>query len=95
MRSLRHDMVCRPGQPDPAKVDLTDALPLREALAEALLADGPGGRPSGRERSDPAWVRSTWVERSILATRLPGSVLLSSALHVADARVRELLGVLR
>ncbi len=95
VRSLRHDMVCRPGQPDPDKVDLTDALPLREALAEALLADGPGGRASGRERSDPAWVRSTWVERSIVATRLPGTTLLSSALHVADARVRGLLGLLR
>ena len=95
VRSLRHDMVCRPDQPDPDKVDLTDALPLREALAEALLADGPGGRASGRERSDPAWVRSTWVERSIVATRLPGTTLLSSALHVADARVRGLLGLLR
>ena len=95
VRSLRHDMVCRPGQPDPDKVDLTDALPLREALAEALLADGPGGRASGRERSDPAWVRSSWVERSIVATRLPGTTLLSSALHVADARVRGLLGLIR
>ena len=95
VRSLRHDMVCRPGQPDPAKVDLTDALPLREAMEEALLADGPGGRASGRERSDPAWVRASWVERSIVATRLPGSTLLSSALHVADARVRGFLGLLR
>ncbi|CAN5568527.1 hypothetical protein BH10ACT10_BH10ACT10_29800 [soil metagenome] len=95
VRSLRHDMVCRPGQPDPDKVDLTDALPLREALAEAVLADGPGGRPSGRERSDPAWVRSSWWERSIAATRLPGSTLLGSALHNADHRVRGLLSLLR
>lgn len=95
VRSLRHDMVCRPGQPDPDKVDLTDALPLREALAEALLADGPGGRPSGRERSDPAWVRSSWWERSLTATRLPGSTLLGSALHNADHRVRGLLSLLR
>jgi uncharacterized protein YbjT (DUF2867 family) len=94
VRSLRHDMVCRPGQPDPAVVDLTDALPLREALEQAVLADGRGGRAAGRERSDPAWVQSSWVERSIVATRLPGATLLSSALHVADARVRGLLGVL-
>ena len=95
VRSLRHDMVCRPGQPDPDKVDLTDALPLREALAQAVLADGPGGRPSGRERSDPAWVRSSWVVRSLAATRLPGTTLLGSALHVADHRVRGLLAMLR
>lgn len=95
VRSLRHDMVCRPGQPDPDKVDLTDALPLREAMEQAVLADGPGGRPSGRERSDPAWVRSSWVERSIAATRLPGTTLLTSALHVAEHRVRGLLGLLR
>ena len=95
VRSLRHDMVCRPGQPDPAKVDLTDALPLREAMAEAVLADGPGGRPSGRERSDPSWARNSWVQRSLAATRLPGSTLLGSALHVADHRVRGLLTLLR
>ncbi len=95
VRSLRHDMVCRPGQPDPEKVDLTDALPLREALEQAVLADGPGGRPSGRERSDPSWVRSSWVERTIAATRLPGTTLLSSAMHVADHRVRGLLGLIR
>jgi uncharacterized protein YbjT (DUF2867 family) len=95
VRSLRHDMVCRPGQPDPDKVDLTDALPLREAVAQAVLADGPGGRPSGREPSDPAWVRSSWVERSLAATRLPGTTLLGSALHVADHRVRGLLSLLR
>ncbi|MGA8210729.1 MAG: NAD(P)H-binding protein [Nocardioidaceae bacterium] len=95
VRSLRHDMVARPGQPDPTKVDLTDALPLREAMAQAVLADGPGGRVAGREASDPAWVRSSWVERGITATRLPGSTLLSSALHVAEHRVRGLLGLVR
>lgn len=95
VRSLRHDMVCRPGQPDLEKVDLTDALPLREAMEQAVLADGRSGRVSGRERSDPAWVQSSWVERSIRATRLPGSTLLSSALHVAEHRVRGALGVLR
>jgi uncharacterized protein YbjT (DUF2867 family) len=94
VRSLRHDMVCRPGQPDPDKVDLTDALPVREAMEQAVLADGPGGRPSGRERSDPSWVRSSWVERSIAATRLPGATLLSSAVHVAEHRVRGLLSFL-
>ena len=77
VHSLRHDMVCRPGQPDPAAVDLTDALPLREAMEQAVLADGRGGRAAGRERSDPAWVRSSWVERSITATRLPGTTLLT------------------
>jgi hypothetical protein len=95
VRSLRHDMVCRPGQPDPDKVDLTDALPLRAALEQAALADGLGGRPSGRERGDPAWVRSSWAERAILTTGLPGTTLLSSALHVADHRLRGLLGALR
>jgi hypothetical protein len=95
VQSLRHDMVCRPGHPDPDKVDLTDALPLREALEQALLADGPGGRAAGREPSDPAWVRSSWVERSIASTRLPGTTLLSSAMHVADHRVRSLLGLIR
>ena len=95
VRSLRHDMVCRPGQPDPAKVDLTDALPLREAVELAVLADGPGGRVSGREPSDPAWVRASWVEQALAATRLPGSTLLGSALHVAEHRVRGLLGLVR
>ena len=94
VRSLRHDMVCRPGQPDPDKVDLTDALPLREALDEALLADGPGGRASGREPSDPPGC-AVLVERPLAATRLPGSTLLGSALHVADHRVRGLLSLLR
>jgi uncharacterized protein YbjT (DUF2867 family) len=93
VQSLRHDMVCRPGQPDPDKVDLTDALPLREAMRQALLADGPGGRASGRQPSDPAWVRSSWLERSIAATRVPGSTLASSAVHVADHRLRGLLGL--
>jgi uncharacterized protein YbjT (DUF2867 family) len=91
VRSLRHDMVCRPGQPDPDRVDLTDALPLREAMEEAVLPDGPGGRASGRESSDPAWVRSSWVGRAVVATRLPGATLLSSAMHVADHRLRGLL----
>jgi uncharacterized protein YbjT (DUF2867 family) len=95
VHSLRHDMVCRPGQPDPAVVDLTDALPLREAMEQAVLADGRGGRAAGRERSDPAWVQSSLLERSITATRLPGSTLLSSALHNVDARVRGVLGLLR
>ena len=95
VHSLRHDMVCRPGQPDPDQVDLTDALPLREAMRQAVLADGPGGRVAGREPSDPAWVRSSWVERSLVATRLPGTTLLSSALHNAEHRVRGVLGVLR
>jgi uncharacterized protein YbjT (DUF2867 family) len=95
VRSLRHDMVCRPGQPDPDVVDLRDALPLTEALRQAVLADGVGGRASGREASDPSWVRDSWVERSLAATRLPGSTLLSSALHVADHRVRGLLSLLR
>ena len=95
IRSLRHDMVCRPGQPDPALVDLTDALPLREAMEQAVVADGTSGRVSGRVRSDPAWVQTSWVERSIRATRLPGSTLLSSALHVAEHRVRGALSLLR
>jgi uncharacterized protein YbjT (DUF2867 family) len=95
VHSLRHDMICRPGQPDPDKVDLTDALPLREAMEQAVLADGRGGRAAARSDSDPAWVRSSWVERSIAATRLPGSTLLSSALHNTEHRVRGILGVLR
>ena len=93
VRSLRHDMVCRPGQPDPDVLDLGDALPLREAIEQAVLADGPGGRASGREPSDPGWVRASWLERSIAATGLPGTTLLSSALHVAEHRVRGLLGL--
>lgn len=91
VRSLTHDMVCRPGQPDPAVVDLTDALPLREAMEQAVLAEGR----TDREGSDPAWVRSSWVERSIRATRLPGSTLVSSAVHVAEHRARGLLGLVR
>jgi hypothetical protein len=94
VRSLRHDMVCRPGQPDPSKVDLTDALPLREAMELAVAVDGVSDRASGRVESDPAWVQSSWVERSIRATRLPGSTLLSSAVHVAEHRVRGVLGAL-
>ncbi len=95
VRSLRHDMVCRPGEPDPTKVDLTDALGLREAVEQAVAADGVSDRPSGRVRSDPAWVQSSWVERSIRATRLPGSTLVSSALHVAEHRVRGALSLVR
>lgn len=96
VHSLRHDMICRPGQPDPDKVDLTDALPLREAMEQAVLPyDSRGGRAAGREPTDPAWVRSSWVERSITATRLPGSTLLSAALHNTEHRVRGILGVLR
>lgn len=94
VRSLSHDMVCRPGQPDPTKVDLTDALPLREALEQAVLADGRAGRVSGRAPSDPAWVRTTFLERSITASGLPGSTLLGSAAHIAEHRVRGLLGLL-
>jgi len=94
VRSLQHDMICRPGQPDPDLVDLVDALPLEEALRQAVLADGAGGRVSGRESSDPSWVRASWVERSLVATRLPGSTLLSSALHVADHRLRGILSLL-
>jgi len=94
VRSLRHDMVCRPGQPDPEKVDLTDALELRAAIEQAVAADGVSDRPSGRVRSDPAWVQASWVERSIRATRLPGSMLVSSALHIAEHRVRGVLSLL-
>lgn len=98
VHSLRHDMICRPGQPDPDKVDLTDALPLREAMEQAVLPSDPRGggvRVTARTPSDPAWVRSSWVERSITATRLPGSTLLSAALHNTEHRVRGILGVLR
>lgn len=94
VRSLRHDMVCRPGQPDPDKVDLTDALELREAIEQAVAADGVSDRASGRVRSDPPWVQTSWVERSIRATRLPGSTLVSSALHIAQHRVRGALSLL-
>ena len=94
VRSLQHDMICRPGQPDPELVDLRDALPLEEALRQAVLADGAGGRASGREPSDPSWVRASWFERSLVATRVPGSTLLSSALHVADHRLRGFLSLL-
>lgn len=91
--SLRHDLVCRAGEPDPAKVDLTDALPLREAMELAVFAQGHGGL-SARGAGDPAWVRPSWVERSLVATGLPGSTLLGSTLHVAEHRVRGLLGLL-
>ena len=94
VQSLRHDMVCRPGQPDPATVDLTDALPLREAMQQALMPDGESGRPSSRRPSDPAWVRSSLVERSLVATGLPGSALAGAALHVAEHRLRGLLGLI-
>jgi len=93
VESLRHDLVCRPGQPDPDKVDLTDALPLREAIEQALLPDGRAGRVSGRNSGDPAWVRPSALERSVAATGLPGTTLLASALHVAEHRVRGLLGL--
>ncbi|MDX6300562.1 MAG: hypothetical protein QOF53_1776 [Nocardioidaceae bacterium] len=93
VESLRHDMVCRPGQPDPAKVDLTDALPLREAIEQALLPDGRAGRASGRDSGDPAWVRPSVLERSVTATGLPGTTVLAAALHIAEHRVRGLLGL--
>jgi len=93
VQSLRHDMVCRPGQPDPDVVDLTDALPLREAMAEAVLADGRA-RISGRAPSDAAWVRPSWAERAVTATGLPGSTVLGTALHVAEHRARGLLAAL-
>jgi uncharacterized protein YbjT (DUF2867 family) len=94
VHSMQHDMVCRPGQPDPDKVDLTDALPLREAMELAVAVDGVSDRASGRVESDPDWVQSSWVESLIRATRLPGSTLLSSGVHVAEHRVRGLFSVL-
>jgi hypothetical protein len=87
VQSLRHDMVCRPDHVDPEILDPDEALPVREAIAEALAEDGV----AGFEASDPPWVRPTWLERTVAATRLPGSTLLSSALHVADHRARALL----
>ena len=94
VRSLRHDMVCRPGQPDPAKVDLTDALPLREAMDEAVLADGPAvAPPAGSAATRRGCGPRGWSARSS-RPGCPGRTLLGSALHVADHRVRGLSGLL-
>jgi uncharacterized protein YbjT (DUF2867 family) len=87
VQSLRHDMVCRPGHLNPELLDPAEALPVREAITEAVAEDGV----AGLEASDPPWVRPSWLERTVVATRLPGSTLLSSALHVVDHRTRALL----
>jgi len=88
VQSLRHDMVCRPDHLDPEILDPASAMPVREAISEALAEGGV----AGLEASDPAWVRPSWLERTVASTRLPGSTLLSSAIHVADHRTRALLG---
>ncbi|NUR08601.1 MAG: NAD(P)H-binding protein [Nocardioidaceae bacterium] len=87
VQSLRHDMVCRPDHVDPSLLDPDDALPVREAIALALAEEGAAGLDDG----DPDWVRFSRLERMVAATRLPGSTLLGSVLHVADHRTRRLL----
>lgn len=76
------------------QVPVHGALPLREAMEQALMADGSSGRLSGRRSRDPAWVRTSWLQRAVTGTRLPGSVLLGSSLHIAEHRVRGLLALL-
>jgi uncharacterized protein YbjT (DUF2867 family) len=88
VQSLRHDMVCRPDYVDPEILDPTTALPAREAIMQALAEEGVAGRTG----ADPAWVRDSWVERAVAATGLPGSTVLSTAIHLADQRARRLLG---
>jgi uncharacterized protein YbjT (DUF2867 family) len=83
VRSLRHDMVCH------EVLDPDTAMPVRQAIAAALAEDGI----AGPERSDPAWVRPSWPLRAVAAVGLPGSTVLSSALHVAEHRTRRFLGL--
>ena len=53
------------GQPDPALVDLTDALPLREAMEQAVVADGTSGRsPDGCAATRRGCRRRGWSGRS-------------------------------
>jgi hypothetical protein len=88
VQSLRHDMVCRPEYVDPEILDPATALPAREAIMQALAEEGVAGRTD----ADPAWVRDSWVERAVAGTGLPGSTVLSTAIHLADQRARRLLG---
>ena len=89
VRSLRHDMVCSDELIDREVLDPDTAMPVREAIAAALAEDGL----AGLERSDPAWVRPSWPLRAVAAVGLPGSTLLSSAMHVAEHRTRRFLGL--
>ncbi len=89
VKSLAHDMVCREDHLDPRVLMPEDAVPLRAAMRNALDEIGL----SAPESSDPDWVHPSWLERAVRAVPLPGSTLLSSALHVADHRARGVLGM--
>ncbi len=87
VQSLRHTMVCRPDGPfarDPA-----DGTTAREAIRLALRGDLA---PHGLADSDPEWVQQTWEHR-LSAVPFPGSAALGAAAHIADQRIRGLLGV--
>ncbi len=88
VHSLRHDMVCRPGQPDPAVMDAQAALGVREAMA---LAVRPGAGPESLAASDPAWAQPSRWAPLFEATGLPGSTAAAATAHIAEFRVRGLL----
>jgi len=89
VHSLRHDMVCRPGQPDRAVMDVDAALGLREAMARALA---PGSTPESIAQSDPDWAQPSRWTALFAGVGLPGSTLAAAATHVAEHRLRGLLG---
>ncbi|MGD9961618.1 NAD(P)H-binding protein [Nocardioides sp.] len=91
VHSLRHDMVCRPGQPDPAVMDPEDALGLREAIGRALVDHGS---PEAGVTSDPAWSQPPRWDGTVLGVGLPGARIASAASHVAEHRIRGLLGLI-
>ena len=64
-------------------------------MEQAVVADGTSGRVVRARAQRPGVGADVVGERSIRATRLPGSTLLSSALHVAEHRVRGALSLLR
>ena len=61
VRSLRHDMVCRPGQPDPAVVDLGTHCRSRRRCARPCWPTGPAGAPpAARPATRPGCVTPGW-----------------------------------
>ncbi len=90
VHSLRHDMVCRPGQPESAVMDVDRALGLRESMERALSSTGPEAIAD----SDPDWAQPSRWRGRLAGVPIPGSTLASTASHVAEHRIRGALGAL-
>jgi hypothetical protein len=88
VESLRHDMVCRPGQTW-QPVDGPPLLPLAEAIDRALAADPTTAE--GPLASDPAWTR----QRAPVLDRLRAPATVRAGASLARHRTRSLLRLAR